>query len=452
MPRRVLFIESQGSPLRGQWSAALDVDAEWLRWESLDFDTLRGSRVELVVAIAAPRCLSAERFFLRLVKTPIGKPTLAILAPERDLLGMAARAVDDFVIAPVRLDELQHRVARLLGSEIYDHEKAAAHERLTCELGLAGLVGYHPLFRRALEQIPLLARSNSPILITGETGTGKELCARAIHHLGSRRHFPFIPVDCAAFPENLFESEMFGHARGAFTDAHRDHKGLAALAGDGTLFLDEVDSLPIAAQSKLLRLLQERTYRPVGSERFVQTNVKIVAASNQDLEHLVRDKQFRSDLFFRLNVLRLHLVPLRDRRSDIDILARHFLDKLCAENGLPRRRLAPSVVQNLREYDWPGNIRELHNVIERAFIFSQGGQIQPAHLFDLSTSAQAAAAAPASFREARARAVEAFERCYIEETLRRASGNVTCAARLANKDRRVFGRLMKRYNIERCPI
>jgi DNA-binding NtrC family response regulator len=296
--------------------------------------------------------------------------------------------------------------------------------------------------------IPVVAAYGTPILIIGETGTGKELCARAIHHLSARRHYPFIPVDCAALPEHLFESEMFGHTRGAFTDAHRDHKGLVALAGEGTLFLDEVDSLPFSAQSKVLRLLQERTYRPVGSERFVPTGARIIAACNQDLKRLVVEKKFRSDLFFRLNVLRMQLAPLRERRSDIPLLARHFLETLAVEHGTSRKQIATALLQVLMAYDWPGNVRELYNTLQRAVIFCPGVQIQLEHMPDLP-AAQSKRPVNVSFREARTHAVTTFERSYIEDMLRQAAGNVTLAARLAGKDRRVFGRLMKRHNISR---
>ena len=294
-----------------------------------------------------------------------------------------------------------------------------------------------------IQQIPFVAHHNSTALILGETGTGKELLARAIHHLSPRRHLPFIAVDCAALPEHLFENEMYGHARGAFTDAHRDQKGLVALAGDGTLFLDEIDSLPVPAQSKLLRLLQERTYRSVGSERFVQTKVKIVAASNQDIGRLVEEKKFRSDLFFRLNVFRLQLPPLRERRSDVVLLARHFLASIAEEYGTPRKTLAPKAIAKLMAYDWPGNVRELYNVLHRAAAFSTGTQIHPELLG--STSPQMAS--DYNFRDARARVIATFEKGFLEEMLRRASGNVTQAAQLAGKDRRVFGRMMKRHNI-----
>jgi DNA-binding NtrC family response regulator len=449
MSRRVLFIEDVSSSLREECGIALNFVSECAPWDSPLPERLRKQPLDLVVAVAVPGRPSVYDFFQWLAKTPIGAPTLAVLSGDDDLMRAAAKAVDDFIVVPFRPVELQHRVARLLGGETDDGAKAAAHERLTRELALTGLVGRHPAFLHTIEQIPAVARGHTPILITGETGTGKEVCARAIHHLSTRRHFPFIPVDCAALPEHLFESEMFGHARGAFTDAHRDQKGLVALAGDGTLFLDEVDSLSITAQSKLLRLLQEHTYRPVGSERFVPTGARIMAACNQDLERLVEERKFRSDLFFRLNVLRLHLPPLRERRSDVVMLARHFLETLAVEHGTPRKNIAPALLQMLMAYDWPGNVRELYNVLQRAVVFCPGAKIQLADIADLPAAAQSPKPLRGNFREERARAVTAFERSYIEEMLRRAAGNVTQAARLAGKDRRVFGRLMKRHNVKR---
>jgi DNA-binding NtrC family response regulator len=449
MPRRILFIEDTPSLLRKDCSAALDCVSECADWSSLSRERLRERRQDLVIVVALASTPSIDDVFAWLAKNPIAAATLAVLAADDHLIRAAVEAVDDFIVAPVRLGELQSRVTRLLGHAADDGARAAAHERLMREMAVAGLVGRHPAFLRTVNQIPMLAESKSPVLVTGETGTGKELCARVIHHLGTRRHLPFIPVDCAAIPEHLFESEMFGHIRGSFTDAHRDQKGMVALAGDGTLFLDEVDSLSIAAQSKLLRLLQERTYRPVGSERFVQTGVKIVAASNQDLERLVRERTFRSDLFFRLNVFRLELVPLRERRSDIVVLVHHFLKSLSLEHGTPCKTVAPALLQRLTEYDWPGNVRELYNFLQRAVVFSPGTQIGLAQIADLSAALPWPKPVDGSFREARARAVAGFERSYVEEMLRRASGNVTQAAHLAGKDRRVFGRLMKRYSIQR---
>jgi DNA-binding NtrC family response regulator len=286
------------------------------------------------------------------------------------------------------------------------------------------------------------------VLITGETGTGKEQCARAIHHVSRRRDHPFLPVDCAALPDHLFENEIFGHSRGAFTDAHRDQKGLIGLAEGGTLFLDEIDSLSLPAQAKLLRFLQERTYRPLGGDRFLHADVNVVAATNGDLEQLVHRQAFRSDLFFRLNVLRLHLVPLRERRRDIPLLARHFLSVLCSESGSGTKTLAASTLERLSGMDWPGNVRELANVILRAFVFAKGAQILPAHI-QAPATAESASRSPECFRAARVRAIESFEMEYVRETLRRHKGNITQAARQAGKDRRAFGRLVKRYHIDR---
>jgi two-component system response regulator GlrR len=287
------------------------------------------------------------------------------------------------------------------------------------------------------------------VLITGETGTGKDLCARAIHHLSERRSRPFIPVDCGALPDHLFENELFGHARGAFTDAHLDQKGLVALAEGGTLFLDEVDALSHATQTKLLRFLQDRSYKPLGAERFLRADVNVIAASNRDLSELVAQHRFRSDLFFRLNVVNLHLSPLRERKGDIPLLAEHFVKAVCAEKGVQRKSLTASTLRVLGSHSWPGNVRELYNVIQRAVLLGQGHQVLPSDV--AIRSAQRPEAASSSFREARAQAIEAFEKAYVEDLLNRHAGNVTRAAREARKDRRAFGRLIKKLNIARVP-
>jgi DNA-binding NtrC family response regulator len=446
MPRRVLFIED-GSHWLGEQScwAALNIHAESIPWTSLNHGRLCERNIDLIVAQTDPVCAGAADLLQWLGEHPIGKPILAIVTADGGLMPTAARVADDFIVAPVRGEELRHRIARIL-PEATD-ERPDVSERLNRELAIAGLVGRHAAFLRIVERIPVLARSDIPVVITGETGTGKELCARAIHHLGPRRAFPFIPVDCAAFPDHLFENEMFGHARGAFTDAHRDQRGLIALAERGTLFLDEVDSLSPAAQSKLLRFLQDHTYRPLGSDRFVHANVNVIAASNRDLEALVRERKFRADLFFRLSVLRVCLMPLRERRGDIALLARHFVEVANATPGAACKRLTPAALHKLAEYDWPGNVRELHNIMQSAIVLSEGDQILAPHV--LLPSDARSDGTRGSFREARAKAIEAFERRYIEEILAEVDGNVTRAARIAQKDRRAFGRLIKRHNITR---
>jgi transcriptional regulator with PAS, ATPase and Fis domain len=325
-------------------------------------------------------------------------------------------------------------------------ETEAAAARLSAEMALHNLIGEAPAFRRVLAEIPVVARREGPVLVTGETGTGKELCARAIHHLSPRRNHPFIPVDCAALPDHLIENEIFGHSRGAYTDAHAGQKGLLALAERGTLFLDEIDSLSPSAQSKFLRFLQERTYRPLGSEQFQRADVKVVAATNRDLEQCVRERTFRSDLFYRLTTFRLHMVPLRERPGDIPRLARHFLDTLGRRGGGERKSFSEAALRRLSLHPWPGNVRELLNVVERALAFSDGPQILPSDLA-LPDLAEGSGEPAGSFREARARAIEEFERAYVQELLERHTGNVTRAAREAGKERRAFGRLVKKYGL-----
>ena len=420
-------------------------------WDSLSFDSLPKYGADLVVPMAVPHAGPARSFFQWLSVHPVAKPTLAILPTDAEpsLLRIAAESVDDFIFWPIRQGEWIERVTRMLGPQRQD--VPCVRSRLTEELGLAKLVGNDPGFLRSIEKIPVLARSGNPVLITGETGTGKELCARAIHHLSKRRNFPFIPIDCGAFPDHLFENELFGHARGAFTDAHGEQKGLVAMAEGGTLFLDEIDSLSTIAQAKLLRFLQERMYKPLGAEKLARADVSVISATNQNLEGLVEAKRFRSDLFFRLDVLRLHVPPLRDRRTDVEILARHFVSVLCQEAGVSRKTLTPATLRTLALADWPGNVRELFNVIQRAVLFSEGSQILPTDISPRS-SHPPGRSVRGGFREARAQAIENFEKLYVEQVLRTCQGNVTRAAREAQKDRRAFGRLVKKYQIDRHDV
>jgi DNA-binding NtrC family response regulator len=337
-------------------------------------------------------------------------------------------------------------LTRILGER--GNEEAATRQRRKRELGLAELVGDDPAFLRVIEKIPAIAASGAPVLLLGETGTGKELCARAIHAMSNRRSGPFVPIECGAIPEQLIENELFGHVRGAFTDAHADQRGLAAMADGGTLLLDEVDTLPQAAQAKLLRFLQEGTYRALGSQKFTRVNLRMIAAANRDLGECVRANQFRSDLYFRLNVLPLRLPPLRERRGDIPTLAEHFLTLLCGLEGKPVKTFSPSALRTLQAYHWPGNVRELFNIAQRALAFSPGPVILPSQL-QLGSHLADSEVNNAHFQQARSRVIGNFEQGYLEEMLRKHQGNVTHAAREAGKDRRVFGRLMKKYQIDR---
>jgi two-component system response regulator GlrR len=350
--------------------------------------------------------------------------------------------VDDFVIADGDFgDELRHRALRLMAAAT-DLDAVAA--RLGEEMALRQLVGNDPAFVEVLRQITLYGRSETPVLIIGETGTGKELCARALHHLGPRRNFPFLAADCSALPDHLFENEVFGHARGAYTDAAADQKGLVALAEHGTLFLDEIDSLSLSAQGKLLRFLQERTYKPLGGEKLVRANINVLAASNRDLHLSMRSKDFRADLFYRLDVLEIRMPPLRERRGDIPLLARHFLDVAAGRVGR-KRNFAAATLRKLAAYDWPGNVRELANVVQRAAVMSEAELVLPCHVVlpDGAPSGEM----KTSFRAARSLTLETFERAYVQTMLEKHGGNVTHAAREAGQERRAFGRLAKKYKL-----
>jgi DNA-binding NtrC family response regulator len=455
MAHRLLLIEPACE--RGEQSLASLLAAEssfrvdQTSWDAGRVESWLQSPARLVVAVVRAPQSQAVSFFDALRRQPRAIPTFAILSESLDaqFLGGAVEAADDFAFSPVHAQELRHRVMRLLGPE--QEELDSVRRRLADEMGLAQLVGHDPAFTRIIEQLPRIAGSDAPVLITGETGTGKELCARAIHHLSKRRNFPFIALDCAAVPDHLFENEFFGHARGAFTDAHRDQKGLVAMAEGGTLFLDEVDALSPPAQVKLLRFLQERTFRPLGADRFERADVNVIAATNRDLESCVRDKQFRSDLYFRLNVLRLHLPPLRERRSDIALLAWHFLEALRQPDGASRKSFSATALRKLVLCDWPGNVRELSNIVQRAVVLAESTQILPCHV-SLPNGAPSAESPGGSFQAARAVAIENFERVYVEDLLHKHNGNVTRAAREAGKDRRAFGRLVKRYGINRRTV
>ena len=313
------------------------------------------------------------------------------------------------------------------------------------------LVGEAPCFAEVREQLTRLSASQATVLIAGETGTGKELMARALHYLSAKSGFPFVAVNCAALPDTLLEDELFGHERGAFTDAHAPRQGLLAQADRGTIFLDEVECLTARAQGALLRVLHDRTFRTLGSSIERSVDVRFVAATNVDLAGMVRHGAFRPDLFYRLRVLWLNLPPLRDRRDDIPILAQHFLAKHARANG-PQPVLSPASIEELIEFDWPGNIRELENAIIRALHLADDGIIEPRHL------GLSAAAAPApdwtrftgpglSFKESKRRLIDAFEREYLARVISDSRGNVTKAALVARKERRELGKLLKKHGL-----
>jgi len=316
------------------------------------------------------------------------------------------------------------------------------------------MVGASEPFQKALRLIRKIAACDVTVLIQGETGTGKELAARAIHYLGARREFPFTPVNCGALPETLVENELFGHVRGAYTDARDAAQGLVGDAANGTLFLDEIEALTPKAQVVLLRFLQDGVYRPLGARCALQANVRVISASNLDLQRLVREGRFREDLMYRLQIMTVDMPPLRARGDDIPLLVEYFLRKLSHQYPGTQRTVGAELMAAMYRYHWPGNIRELENLLHRAYLSSDGPEIGPENA-ELPVTGERCAGARrpemdgflSGFNAAKARAIEQFERAYVRWALELSRGNVSAAARTSGKERRAFGRLIKKYGI-----
>jgi len=349
---------------------------------------------------------------------------------------------DDYVTSPFRDQEVWPRVLRQTRLAAAPDETLV--EQLRNRLGTRHLLGRSPVLLHQLRRIPAVARTDLTVLITGETGTGKELCARAVHVLSRRLEGPFVPVNCATLPVGLVQSELFGHERGAYTGAAASRKGLVRQAEGGTLFLDEVESLDLRSQAALLRFLQERELRPVGGDAMSRADVRIVAAANVDLESAVAGGQFRRDLFYRLNEATLSMPPLRDRGDDIETLTQHFIGKFAAELGSPARGISTEALRKLRTYPWPGNVRELENVVRQALLFTQHAILRPA---DVTLPGAVAAPESVSFRSMKAKVVADFERRFVARQLAEHEGNLTRAARACGKHPRAFRELVRRYGI-----
>jgi two-component system response regulator GlrR len=353
--------------------------------------------------------------------------------------------VDDFLPCPFHESELLLRVRRLLQSK---ESKAISPEQPSTNeaLHFGALVGQTDSFVRAIKNIPPLAQSDATVLICGETGTGKELFARAIHYHSLRCNKPFIPVNCAALPDHLFENELFGHVKGAFTDATSSEKGLIAEAEDGTLILDEVDTLSPAAQAKLLRFLQNGEYRPLGSSRGVTGNVRIIAAANADLFECVKAKLFREDLYFRLNALSVMIPPLRERIDDIVHLSNHFLTHYARERNTERRAISGDALHKLMAYEWPGNVRELEGVILRALVLTPSAILQSEDI-NLPQQNPRPRQENTLLRPAKTSIIQNFELSYLTKLLAAHHGNITHAAKAAGKQRSTLQRLIRKYSL-----
>ncbi len=362
----------------------------------------------------------------------------------------------DYLPKPFSVDQLKLAVERALAQRRLAIENLRLREQLRGTYGFESIVGRSPAMVEVFELVRKAARSEANILIVGESGTGKELVARAVHANSPRDAQAFVPVDCASLPEQLLESELFGHEKGAFTGAVRTKPGLIEVAHRGTLFLDEIAELPVGLQVKLLRALQERQIRRVGGTRQIDVDARLVSATNHDLRDRVAKGQFREELYYRVNVIAITLPPLRERKGDVTLLAHTFLKKYGQGREVPLTGFEPEAMQIVENYAWPGNVRELQNVIERACVLAEGETITardlPAHL-RLPPGATGPGTPSLAghhhlpLKEAKAKWMIQLEAAYLTELLERHDGNVSQAAKAAGIDRKTFHRLINKYGI-----
>ena len=353
--------------------------------------------------------------------------------------------VEDFLEKPFEIDELLGLARRAVRSSRLRTEKQYLISERDAEFNHYGLVGRSRAMQEVIHRAALVAETKSTVLITGETGTGKEMVARMIHHRSAQRDMPLIKVNCAAIPETLLESELFGHVRGAFTGATMTKRGKFALADGGSIFLDEIGTLSPPIQSKLLRVLQEREFEPLGSERTQHVDVRVIAATNRDLNHMVSDGKFQEDLFYRLNVIPIQIPPLRHRRDDIPVLIEHFVEKHRHRTGRRIDGVDPAVLDELQRYDWPGNVRELENTIERAVVLSAGPLLTAASVsLTGATSAQ-----PAGLPSLRLHQnLEWVERETIRRALEQSGGIKKDAAELMGISQRALSYYLAKYRFD----
>jgi two-component system response regulator HydG len=368
-------------------------------------------------------------------------------------IGAIRAGAYDFILKPIKLDTLAVAVGRALAHLLLLRE--LKHLRTVVEGDpIDGIAGNSPAIRETIDMVRRVSDSDATVLITGESGTGKELVARAVHRLSPRRSEPFVAVNCAAMPAPLLESELFGHVRGAFTDAKSARPGLFVQAGAGTIFLDEIGEMPGEMQVKLLRVLQERELRPVGGDEELPFHARVLAATNRNLEAEVEHRRFREDLFYRINVVTLHVPPLRARAGDILLLAQHFLRRIAQRISKPVKGFSGPAARMLLDYDWPGNVRELENCIERAVALCRLDEVTvddlPTKLQQFHATRIVIPAGPAGSPDAMI-TMEEMERRYVRQVLEAVHGNKTHAARILGIDRRsLYRRLESPYDASRA--
>lgn len=400
-----------------------------------------------IISFEKKNYISARNILSEIISQKFAHPILVCAdasadAEAAELLKLGAK---DVFFNPVEPDAFLNKIKQHLDKK---NPQSDSIQRLKENLGLKSIVGKNELFLAEINKLPVFAKCDACVLINGETGTGKEMIARSIHYLSDRADKPFVPINCGAIPAELVENELFGHEKGAFTGASNSQKGLIREADQGTLFLDEIDSLPLFSQVKLLRFLQDKEFRSLGSSKTRKADVRIIAASNIDLEDLIDSGKLRLDFYYRLNVLQIFLPPLSQRPDDIPLLAGHFLEKYAAEFNKKVFRISDSAIAKLQAYDWQGNVRELENVIERAVLLCETEIIKDT---DIQIGGHKREKVQENFQMAKAGVIEKFEKSYLQKVLSTYHGNISQAAKAAGKNRRAFFELIRKYeiNVER---
>src|SRR2546422_846264 len=448
---RVLIVDDD-EDIRSQmkWALAQDYDVVLAQDGRSGLEAFRQNRPVVTVLDLGlpPRPNDPEEGMAALAELLALNSTAKVIiasgqAEKQNALRAIGQGAYDFLSKPVEMAELKIILKRAVHVARLEEEVRQVRQRLG-EDAFEGMMGSSPQMQAVFGSIRKVATTDAPVLILGESGTGKEMVAAAIHRRSTRKDGPFVAINCGAIPETLLESELFGHEKGAFTGAHIQRKGMMETAGGGTLFLDEIGELPPAIQVKLLRFLQEQRLQRVGGRQEIQIDTRLVAATNADLKQLIENGKFREDLYFRLAVVTIRLVPLRERGEDVVFLAREFLQMYANQNGRTKMVFAPDAMRAMSSYSWPGNVRELQNRVKRGVIMASGSRVTAKDL-ELERDRGVVSSAATTLRQAR----EHVEREMVEQALKKNSGKITSAAAELGISRPTLYELMEKLGISK---
>ncbi len=448
-PPRILIVDDQQSMCEMLFDTLTPsgFEVQWKTKAVLAIELLREKVFDVVLTDLKMPDMSGIEFCQEVNRNHPGLPVVVMTAfgsLEAAVSAIRAGAFD-FVTKPLDMDLLEIAIERAIKQSRLQREVRQLKDSLDIDVSFGKLIGKSPAMKVLYKQLSQVAAVDTTVLITGESGSGKELAAQSIHQYSQRRDHPFVAINCAALPESLMESELFGHVAGAFTGADQNHDGLLVRANGGTLFLDEIGEMSPALQPKLLRALEANCVRPVGGSEEIQFDARLVAATNRDLETAVEAGTFREDLFYRINVVPIHLPPLRQRSSDILILAQFFVKMFSEKSKAEMKEITESVAQRLLDYQWPGNVRELRNAMERAVTLSEGTKLRIEDLPDSIRNYQSRTMVIASDKPEELRSLEEVEKRYILHVLDTVDGNRTVASKILGLDRKTLYRKLIRY-------